>query len=88
MRDGVSLTEQHHVRYLATPTDLMRLDNLEAFIKFPRNLDISKLKFKIYDCPEIGSPLLSNNANLDTADQEVTNKPLKQLDLNLEEKIC
>ena len=55
MRDGVSLTEQHNVRYLVTPTDLMRLDNLEAFIKFPRNLDVSKLKFKFYNCPEMES---------------------------------
>jgi len=89
MRDGVSLTDQHQVRYVVTPTDLMRLDNLEAFIKFPRNLDISKLNFKIYDCLEKEPQLLSNNnAILDTTDQEVINKPLEQLDLNLEENIC
>jgi type IV secretory pathway TraG/TraD family ATPase VirD4 len=61
MRDGVSLTEQRQIRYLASTSDLMRLDNLEAFIKFPRNLDISKLKFAIYNCPRKEPNFIAND---------------------------
>ena len=65
MRDGVSLAEQRQIRYVASPTDLMRLDNLEAFIKFPRNLDVSKLKFRIYDCREKEPSFLARDDDSD-----------------------
>lgn len=45
MREGVSLTDHQKVRSLISPSDLMKLDNLEAFLKFPRNLPASKIKF-------------------------------------------
>ena len=66
MRDGVSLTEQRQIRHVATTTDLMKLDNLEAFIKFPRNLDISKLKFKIYNYQEKEPGFINNKRATET----------------------
>jgi type IV conjugative transfer system coupling protein TraD len=74
MRDGVSLAEQRQIRYVASPTDLMRLDNLEAFIKFPRNLDVSKLKFKIYDCREKEPSFLTRDDDSDEVLKENTAK--------------
>lgn len=47
MREGVSLTDHQKVRSLISPADLMKLDNFEAFLKFPRNLPAAKIKFHI-----------------------------------------
>lgn len=49
IRDGVSLAAQRSIRPLISPADLMKLDNLEAFLKFPRNLPTTKIKFKLYE---------------------------------------
>ena len=46
MRDGVSLSAHKQVRALISPADLMKLDNLEAYLKFPRNLPATKVKFE------------------------------------------
>ena len=53
LRDGISFTDHYLNQALIDPSDLMKLDNLEAFIKFPRNVGITKLKFDLNDCPEI-----------------------------------
>lgn len=45
MREGVSLTDHQKIRSLISSADLMQLDNLEAYLKFPRNLPASKIKF-------------------------------------------
>lgn len=47
MREGVSLTDHQKVRPLISPADLMKLDNFEAYLKFPRNLPATKLKFDL-----------------------------------------
>ncbi len=47
MRDGVSLTDHQKIRPLISPADLMKLDNFEAYLKFPRNLPASKVKFTV-----------------------------------------
>ena len=48
MRDGVSLSSQQHTRSLISAADIMQLNNLEAFLKFPRNLPATKVKFKLF----------------------------------------
>lgn len=48
IRDGVSLTVQRNVRPLISPTDLMKLDNFEVFLKYPRNLPTTKIKFDLF----------------------------------------
>jgi len=47
MRDGVSLNEQKHHKPVVTPNDIMTLDGLEAYLKLPGNLPITKIKFEI-----------------------------------------
>lgn len=48
MRDGVSLSAQQHIRPLISPSEIMKLNNLEAYLKFPRNLPATKVTFPWY----------------------------------------
>jgi len=52
-RDGVSLRSDQRTRWLVAPSDLMQLDNFEAYLKFPRNLPITKMKFQHFNAPLI-----------------------------------
>ena len=47
MRDGVSLNEQKHLKPAVTPHDIMSLNDLEAYLKLPGNLPITKINFEI-----------------------------------------
>jgi len=47
MRDGVSLNEQKHLKPVVTPHDIMNLNDLEAYVKLPGNLPITKVKFAV-----------------------------------------
>ena len=47
MRDGVSLNEQKHLKAVVTPHDIMSLNDLEAYLKLPGNLPITKIKFEV-----------------------------------------
>ncbi|MCE3231466.1 MAG: traD [Alphaproteobacteria bacterium] len=46
IRDGVSLNDQYKMKPVVTPTELMTLENLEAYIKLPGNLPVTKIKFE------------------------------------------
>ncbi len=48
IRDGVSLSAQQKIRPLIPSSEIMKLNNLEAFLKFPRNLPATKLTFDLY----------------------------------------
>lgn len=60
LRDGISFTDHYLTEALIDSSDLMKLDNLEAFIKFPRNVGITKLKFELNNCPEINPGFLAS----------------------------
>lgn len=60
LRDGISFSDHYLHESLIDPSDLMKLDNLEAFIKFPRNVGITKLKFDLNHCPEINAGFLAS----------------------------
>lgn len=49
MRDGVSLNEQKRMKPVVSPTDIMNLNDLEAYFKLPGNLPVTKLKFRVND---------------------------------------
>lgn len=51
MRDGVSLGSEQRTRPLIVPSDMMQLDNFEAYLKFPRNLPATKLRFDRSEAP-------------------------------------
>lgn len=59
LRDGISFSDHYLAEDLIDPSDLMKLDNLEAFIKFSRNVGITKLKFPINNYPEINYGFLA-----------------------------
>ena len=47
IRDGVSLNDQNKMKPVVTPTQLMSLENREAYLKLPGNLPVTKIKFEI-----------------------------------------
>lgn len=55
MRDGVSLNEQKQYKPVVPANDIMSLDDLEAYLKLPGNLPITKIKFD-RDLTTQGSP--------------------------------
>lgn len=46
MRDGVSLNQQRHVKSVVRASDIMLLQDLEAYIKYPGQFPVSKVKFE------------------------------------------
>ena len=46
IRDGVSLTPRRELRALALPSEIMRLPNLEGYLKFPGPLPVASIKLK------------------------------------------
>lgn len=47
MRDGVSLNDQNKIKPVVTPTELMSLENFEAYLKLPGNLPVTKIRFGV-----------------------------------------
>ena len=46
IRDGVSLTPRRELRALALPSEIMRLPNLEGYLKFPGPLPVATIRLK------------------------------------------
>lgn len=57
MREGVSLSDHQKERSLISPADLMKLDNFEAYLKFPRNLPATKVKFRLEKARQLSSKM-------------------------------
>ena len=51
MRDGVSLTQHRQMRPLALPSEIMRLDNLHGYLKFPGPFPVTEIKLRYVDRP-------------------------------------
>ena len=51
IRDGVSLTPKRELRALALPSEIMRLPNLEGYLKFPGPLPVASIKLKYVNRP-------------------------------------
>jgi type IV conjugative transfer system coupling protein TraD len=49
MRDGVSLSDQKRTKSLVPYTEIMTLNNLEAYLQMPHNLPIAKIKFTYHE---------------------------------------
>jgi len=52
MRDGVSLSDQRKYRPVISPTELMKLENLEAYIKLAEMGTLGKIKFTFNNLPQ------------------------------------
>ena len=46
IRDGVSLTPRRELRSLALPSEIMRLPNLEGYLKFPGPVPVASIRLK------------------------------------------
>ena len=44
MRDGVSLTQRREMRPLALPSEIMRLENLDGYLKFPGPWPVARIR--------------------------------------------
>ncbi|MCY4453613.1 MAG: type IV secretion system DNA-binding domain-containing protein, partial [Immundisolibacterales bacterium] len=51
IRDGVSLTPRRELRALALPSEIMRLPNLEGYLKFPGPLPVASIRLKYVSRP-------------------------------------
>ena len=51
IRDGVSLTPRRELRALALPSEIMRLPNLEGYLKFPGPLPVASIRLKYVNRP-------------------------------------
>ena len=54
IRDGVSLTPRRELRALALPSEIMRLPNLEGYLKFPGPFPVASIRLKYVARPVRG----------------------------------
>ncbi|MCY4573629.1 MAG: type IV secretion system DNA-binding domain-containing protein, partial [Gemmatimonadetes bacterium] len=52
IRDGVSLTPRRELRALALPSEIMRLPNLEGYLKFPGPFPVASVRLKYVARPK------------------------------------
>ena len=51
IRDGVSLTSRRELRALALPSEIMRLENLSGYLKFPGPFPVASIRLKYVKRP-------------------------------------
>lgn len=59
MRDGVSLTDRKVDRPIISPTEFTQLNNLKAYLEFPRDLPVTQVTFPLCECPEVAEGFVS-----------------------------
>ncbi len=52
LRDGVSLTQRREMRSLALPSEIMRLKNLQGYLKFPGPWPVARIKLDYVKRPK------------------------------------
>ena len=52
IRDGVSLTPKRELRALALPSEIMRLENLAGYLRFPGPLPVATIRLDYVDRPK------------------------------------
>ena len=52
IRDGVSLTPKRELRALALPSEIMRLENLSGYLKFPGPFPVASIRLKYVSRPQ------------------------------------
>lgn len=61
MRDGVSLNDQHKEKPTIHPERLMKLPDLQAYLKLPGDYPIAKVSFKIHKLPSMAEGFLESD---------------------------
>jgi type IV secretory pathway TraG/TraD family ATPase VirD4 len=75
VRDGVSLSKQRKIQSTIMPEDLMKLDKLEAYLKVPGNLPLTKVKFDYHG----GDAKVSSFVEKETKKSPMLSKKSKNL---------
>ena len=52
MRDGVSLTQRREMRPLTLPSEIMRLENLDGYLKFPGPWPVARIRLDYVERPK------------------------------------
>ena len=63
IRDGVSLTPRRELRALALPSEIMRLPNLEGYLKFPGPLPVASIRLKYVARPAAAERFVPRKAD-------------------------
>ena len=61
IRDGVSLTPRRELRALALPSEIMRLANLEGYLKFPGPFPVASIRLKYTARPAAAERFVARN---------------------------
>ena len=83
MRDGVSLTQRREMRPLALPSEIMRLENLHGYLKFPGPWPVARIRLDYVKrdksaesfVPREGAALPEANESVETGAPETVNAP-------------
>ena len=68
IRDGVSLTPRRELRALALPSEIMRLPNLEGYLKFPGPFPVASIKLKYVKRPAAAERFVARTEKTGTED--------------------
>ena len=63
IRDGVSLTPRRELRALALPSEIMRLANLEGYLKFPGPFPVASIRLKYAARPKAAERFVPRNGD-------------------------
>ena len=63
IRDGVSLTPRRELRALALPSEIMRLPNLEGYLKFPGPLPVASIRLKYVARPKAAERFVARDGD-------------------------
>ena len=63
IRDGVSLTPRRELRALALPSEIMRLPNLEGYLKFPGPFPVASIRLKYVARPAAAERFVPRKAD-------------------------
>ena len=72
VRDGVSLTPRRELRTLALPSEIMRLENLAGYLRFPGPFPVATVRLDYADRPAMAERFVARQEAPDTADRERT----------------
>ncbi len=72
IRDGVSLTPRRELRALALPSEIMRLPNLEGYLKFPGPLPVASIRLKYVNPDNLAGAAAARWLALSPEDRENT----------------
>lgn len=64
MRSGISISNQRYQRQIISTSEIMHLNDLEAFIRLPGNLPLTKIKLKYKNRSKIASTMIPREVQI------------------------